>query len=154
MAQKFLDMTGLQAVLAKVKTEINNAQAAASAPKATATSLGIVMPGSGITIDADGKMSVDTTAIATVESVNSKVTAEVNKVVGGAPETYDTLKEIADYIEDHKDVETTLNAAIGAKANSADVYAKTEADSTFVKGADLQALTAQEVTAACDSAFA
>lgn len=50
------------------------------------------------------------------------------ELIGGAPETYDTLKEVADYISSHKSVETALNAAIGQKANADDVYTKTETD--------------------------
>lgn len=152
--KKFLDSTGVSALLAKVKTAINNAQAAASAPIATSSSVGIVKPGNGLNVDAQGAMSVDATKFATVASVNTAVTSKVNEVVGGAPETYDTLKEIADYIEAHKSVETALNSAIGAKANSADVYSKTAADSTFVKDADLAALTAAEVEALCDTVLA
>lgn len=151
--KKFLDSTGLSAVLAKVKTAINDAKAAASAPTATATSLGIVKPGNGLNI-AEGTLSVDATKFATVDAVNTAVTSKVNEVVGGAPETYDTLKEVADYIESHKSVETALNAAIGNKANSADVYTKTVADTTFVKDANLVALTATEVNALCDTALA
>lgn len=152
--KKFLDSTGVSALLAKVKTAINDAKAAASAPTATATSLGIVKPGNGLNIDAQGAMSVDESKFATVSAVNTAVTSKVNEVVGGAPETYDTLKEIADYIDAHKSVETALNAAIGTKANSADVYSKTAADAAFVKDADLAALTSAEVEALCDTALA
>lgn len=38
-------------------------------------------------------------------------------MIGGAPETYDTLKEISDYIAAHQEVVDALNAAIGAKAD-------------------------------------
>lgn len=55
--------------------------------------------------------------------VNSKVSAAKSELIGGAPQTYDTLKEIADYIEQHKSVEIALNAAIGNKANKATTLA-------------------------------
>lgn len=48
---------------------------------------------------------------------------KVANLVNGAPETLDTLKEMADAIEEHKDVTDALNAAIGNKANSADLTA-------------------------------
>ena len=161
MAQKFLDSEGLSAVLAKVKTAINNAQAAASAPTATATSLGIVMPGTGTKIDTSGKLSVDTATIATVASVNTAAAKAVtdavaqakSEIVAGAPEAYDTLKEISDFIADNADVKETLVSIGTNKANAADVYSKTEADATFVNESDLGALTAAEVQTLCDTAF-
>lgn len=66
-------------------------------------------------------------AIATeIESkaASADVTAEINAaisgLIGGAPETYDTLKKIADYIAEHGDVVTALNEAIGKKADKAE----------------------------------
>lgn len=47
----------------------------------------------------------------------------ISNLINGAPETYDTLKEIADYIESHKSVETALNEAIGKKADKATTLA-------------------------------
>ena len=51
------------------------------------------------------------------EAVDAKISAAISELIGGAPETYDTLKEIADYIETHEDVVSALNAAIGNKAD-------------------------------------
>ncbi|EET60360.1 hypothetical protein BRYFOR_07556 [Marvinbryantia formatexigens DSM 14469] len=48
-----------------------------------------------------------------VQYVNKKI----SDLIGGAPETYDTLKEIADYIASHKNVADALNAAVGNKVN-------------------------------------
>lgn len=48
-----------------------------------------------------------------VDYVNQKIA----DLIGGAPATYDTLKEIADYIAAHADVVTALNAAIGNKVD-------------------------------------
>ena len=55
--------------------------------------------------------------LSTGEAVDSKISAAIDKLIGGAPETYDTLKEIADYIETHKDAADALSAAIGGKVN-------------------------------------
>lgn len=154
MAQKkFLDINGLKTVMSKVKSEINEAAAAASAPKATSDSLGIVKPGSGVTVDSAGALSVDTTTIATKAAMTTAISEAKSELIGGAPETYDTLKEIADYIAEHANVETALNAAIGNKANSADVYSKEAADAAFVKDAEMSALTSAEITAALDEVF-
>ena len=50
-------------------------------------------------------------------SLDEKISAAISELIGDAPETYDTLKEIADYIADHEDVATALNQAIGTKVN-------------------------------------
>lgn len=50
---------------------------------------------------------------------------EIAALVGTAPETMDTLEELAQAIEDHQDVTDALNAAIGNKANASDLTAHT-----------------------------
>lgn len=55
----------------------------------------------------------------TTEAMNTAISTAISDLIGGAPETYDTLKEIADYIAAHEDVVTALNAAIGSKADKA-----------------------------------
>lgn len=45
----------------------------------------------------------------------------VADLVNGAPETLDTLKEVADAIETNQEVVNALNSAIGNKANKSDV---------------------------------
>lgn len=57
----------------------------------------------------------------TTDAMNSAISAAISELIGGAPETYDTLKEIADYIAAHADVVTALNQAIGAKADKTTV---------------------------------
>lgn len=56
----------------------------------------------------------------TSERVQQTVSAAIDKLIGGAPETYDTLKEIADYIAAHGSVVDGLNAAIGNKVDKED----------------------------------
>jgi hypothetical protein len=46
---------------------------------------------------------------------------KIAQLINGAPETLDTLKEIADEIAKNKTVVESINAAIGIKANAADV---------------------------------
>lgn len=55
----------------------------------------------------------NTTQIATTAFVQG----EINNLVNGAPETLNTLNELAEAIEDHKDVTDALNAAIGNKVD-------------------------------------
>lgn len=63
------------------------------------------------------------TARPTTEAMNTAISTAISDLINGAPETYDTLKEIADYIESHKSVETALNEAIGKKADKASTLA-------------------------------
>lgn len=42
-------------------------------------------------------------------------------LINGAPETADTLRELADLIDKNKDVATALNEAIGKKANQTEL---------------------------------
>lgn len=55
--------------------------------------------------------------------VTTQISAAINGLINGAPDTYDTLKEIADYIASHEDIVAGLNAAIGAKADKSTVEA-------------------------------
>lgn len=55
--------------------------------------------------------------ILTEAEAQTMINAAIDELIGGAPETYDTLKEIADYIETHEDTVTAINAAIGNKVD-------------------------------------
>ena len=48
----------------------------------------------------------------TAEQVNSTVTTEIAKVVADAPEDFDTLKEMSDWIAGHEDDASAMNSAI------------------------------------------
>lgn len=56
-------------------------------------------------------------SIPTTENVDEKISSAINGLIDGAPGTYDTLKEIADYIAAHEDAADALNAAIGNKVD-------------------------------------
>ena len=51
------------------------------------------------------------------ENIVQYVERKIDELIGGAPGTYDTLKEIADYIAEHEDVTEALNEAITSKAD-------------------------------------
>lgn len=55
----------------------------------------------------------------TTDAMNTAISTAISGLIDGAPETYDTLKEIAEYISSNEDAMTALNAAIGNKANKA-----------------------------------
>lgn len=59
---------------------------------------------------------------------------EIKKLIGTAPEAYDTFQELAQYIEEHKEVADALNAAITKKANADDILYKNQTPSTVAVG--------------------
>lgn len=108
----YLDKAGLEYLWGKITSFLDK-----KANKAT------TLAGYGIT-DANIKNGVITLGSNTITPITStdvdkKISTAKSEIIGGAPTTYDTLKEIADYIESHKSVETALNAAIGNKADKA-----------------------------------
>ena len=62
--------------------------------------------------------------------VDAKISTAISQLINGAPETYDTLKEIADYITSHEDVVTALNQAIGNKVDKQEGYGLSKNDFT------------------------
>ena len=68
----------------------------------------------------------------TTEAMNTAISTAISDLIGGAPETYNTLKEIADYIDAHQDVVDALNASIGSKAD-ASVVATLQGTVTAIK---------------------
>lgn len=69
-------------------------------------------------------IAANTTAIETlngtgVGSVDKKVADAVASIVNGAPESYDTLKEISDWITTHADSASTMNSQI--QTNKTDI---------------------------------
>ena len=80
--------------------------------------------------------------IPTGENVDAKISAAIDELIGGAPETYDTLKEIAEYILNKQDVMSTLNNAIGNKVDKEDGKGLSAEDFTAALKAKLDALPA------------
>lgn len=74
------------------------------------------------------------------EAVDTKISAAISELIGGAPETYDTLKEIADYLEAHDDVVAALNAAIGNKVDKVEGKGLSAEDFTTALKEKLEAL--------------
>ena len=95
----------------------------------------------------------------TTEAMNTAISKAISDLIGGAPETYDTLKEIADYISSHKDVVTSINAAIGNKADKATVEAiqttvnalGTLASKSTVSESDLDASLKEKINSTASS---
>lgn len=92
-------------------------------------------------VDKDGKkLSAIITEV--IENVSSKVNmqevnARINELVDGAPETFDTLKEIADYIAEHEEIARALKEAIGNKVDK-------EIGKSLISNAEIERLAGVE----------
>lgn len=82
----------------------------------------------------------DMTNLPTDSNIDAKISAAIDELIGGAPETYDTLKEIADYIETHKTAADALTAAIGNKVDKIDGKGLSTEDFTTALKEKLDAL--------------
>lgn len=78
----------------------------------------------------------------------AQVNAAIQAVVGAAPEALDTLEEIAAKLGESGDAIAALTSTIATKANSADVYTKTEMDNSLtLKANAVDVYTKQQVDA-------
>lgn len=82
------------------------------------------------TQDASGNIITSTyetksDATAKLESANAYTDTAIANLVNGAPETLNTLDEIAAALNDNADIVDVLNDAIGAKANASDLTSHT-----------------------------
>lgn len=59
------------------------------------------------------------------EETDTKITEKVAEIVAGAPEEFNTLKEMSDWLTEHEDSAATMNTAI--LKNKEDIAANTEA---------------------------
>lgn len=114
------DTTTLSAKLAEMITSLNT--------KATKTELTNGLAGKSDTghTHTQGEVSGLSAALnerPTTTAMNAAISAAITDLIDGAPGTYDTLKEISEYIASHEDVVDTLNAAIGNKADASTVTA-------------------------------
>lgn len=93
----------------------------------------------------------DLAARPTTDTMNSAISTAIGGLIDGAPETYDTLKEIADYIDAHQEVVDALNAAIGSKADASVVTTLQETVAAIKTTADgLGALATKDTVAESD----
>ena len=87
----------------------------------------------------------------------ANVNDAIQAIVGAAPEALDTLGEIADKLKNGDDVVAALTVTVSEKANSADVYTKTEIDNKgyLTEHQSLSAYsTTEQVNAAINEAVA
>lgn len=89
---------------------------------------------------ADMEKPISTAAQTALDLYYEQLTAYTDKAVAdlvdGAPETMNTLKEVADALAENEDVTEALNAAIGTKANQAELDTHTGNTSIHVTPAE------------------
>lgn len=85
----------------------------------------------------------------TKEQTDSAITEKVSEIVSGAPEDFDTLKEMSDWLTEHSDSAAAMNTAI--QENASDITGLTgdveELESTKMNTADIVTLTEAEFAA-------
>lgn len=69
---------------------------------------------------------IETAISSTLITAKNYTDLKISDLINGAPETLDTLKEIADALEDNENIMNALDAAIGLKANASDLTAHIE----------------------------
>lgn len=126
----------------KVENELKEIIAKSDGENVTVTYNGAEMTLSA----ALAQIATSVSDIPTDENVDAKISAAIDDLIGGAPETYNTLQEIAEYILNNQDVMTTLNNAIGGKVDKEDGKGLSAEDFTTTLKAKLEALP--EITAA------
>lgn len=92
-----------------------------------------------------GRVSANETAITTLNgegegSVKKQVNDAVAKIVADAPEAYDTLKEISDWISSHADDASAMNSQIST--NKSDITALKTLIGTLPEGAESSTIVA------------
>lgn len=116
---------GLQALAFKAQvseTDLDTALAAVIAAKAAQSDLNAVSDKVDTLIGEDADKSV--------RAISAE---EVAKIVAGAPEAYDTLKELADWLSSHETDAASMNSAI--QTNAADIEALEKLVGTLPEGA-------------------
>ena len=68
----------------------------------------------------------------TAEQISSTVTTEIAKVVANAPEDFDTLKEMSDWIAGHEDDASAMNSAISDNKTAITSLQNSKADTSSV----------------------
>lgn len=63
-------------------------------------------------IAAKGGGSADLSDYYTKSQTDQRITSKVAEIVAGAPEDFDTLKEMSDWINEHEDSAAAMNSAI------------------------------------------
>lgn len=116
-------------------------------PKAGGTFTGAVTLNADPTValGAATKQYVDSAKTFATSSANSYTDTKIAGLINGAPETLDTLKEVADAIAANADVVSALDSAIGKKANASDLTSHTGNSTIHITSSERTKWNAAEV---------
>lgn len=164
----YKDIADVLAIANKGVTDAKTAQDAANAAQSDIDALETVVGAADDTTGLRKRIKDNETAISALQGTDTNKSArtiaaeEVAKVVNGAPESFDTLKELSDWISNHGTDATAMNTAItklqgivagiGGEGEKATVVAYvTDAIAAlkigdYAKAADLTALAARVKT--------
>ena len=84
----------------------------------------------------DGEYDKDSNKVATVATVTQTISDKLSEVVANAPESFDTLKEIADWIEEHPESVAELNSQIQANKQAIEELKESPATKAITITAD------------------
>lgn len=107
----------------RLQGEINQKVPSSRTVNGHALTGNISLTAADVGADASGSAA---TALGSAKSYTDK---KIVDLIGGAPETLDTLKEVADALEANHDVVEALDAAIGTKASAEALQAHTNSQS-------------------------
>ena len=91
----------------------------------------------------NSKIDANTTAISeldtkldtSISEVNENINTAIARVLNDAPEDFDTLKEISDWIGDHAESAAEMNSQISENTSAIDNLNNTKVDAEYVKNA-------------------
>ena len=69
-------------------------------------------------IASEGNSHADLSDYYSKSETNQKITEKIAEIIANAPEDFDTLKEISDWIENHEDSAAAMNSAISANTSA------------------------------------
>lgn len=122
----------VKAGLATAGASINDASASTSTVYSSAKTEAVAVAAAAGIIDDSSKSDAKTWSSVKLES---QINAAIAAIVDGAPEAFNTLKEIADYIADDQSATAALTTAVNNR----------------VKFNDAQSLTTQQKIQACEN---
>lgn len=119
-----VDANGVMSVTGDATVNSVAWSAVQNVPVASATAAGIAKAGTGLTAAADGTLNVDFSSAVT--EAKDYADQKVSDLIGGAPAALDTLKEIADYLDNDSDTKAGLVQQIAkvdgkAQANATEI---------------------------------
>lgn len=79
-------------------------------------------------IDSGASGNAENHGLVSNRHIKTMIDNEIDRIVGEAPGTFDTLEKIASYLEEHEDVKDGIIDMLDDKANVSDVYTKVEVD--------------------------